>query len=335
MIDATGDAAPQGTPGAAPGSALGAALNAAESQRLGSDGAALFERLLQRLAYTLQTLPDKPEETPGSALRCLWQHAAGRPMSPDLALESELDALDAHGRAALERLIERRIAGVPLAHLSGRQRFMGLEMLAGPQALIPRRETELLARAAVDALRGEVLAVRDRAVALDVCTGCGNVALALANSDPRVRVLASDLSEEAVALAHRNAVHLGLDDRVELRAGDLLAPFDEPAFHRTVDVLTCNPPYISTKKMETMPGEIVGHEPRLAFDGGALGVRILQRLIREAPKFLREGGFLLFEVGLGQGPAVMQRMSASGDYTRIDGIQDREGQVRAVVARCR
>jgi release factor glutamine methyltransferase len=84
-----------------------------------------------------------------------------------------------------------------------------------------------------------------------------------------------------------------------------------------------------------MPGEIVGHEPRLAFDGGALGVRILQRLIREAPKFLREGGFLLFEVGLGQGPAVMQRMSAGGDYTRIDGVQDREGQVRAVVARCR
>jgi release factor glutamine methyltransferase len=293
----------------------------------------LFARLRAEIASRLQTLPDKPEETPDSTLRCLWHLAGGRAMSPDLALETPLAPLDAAGRAELDRLIAQRLDGTPLAHLSGRQRFMGLELLASPEALIPRRETEMLARAAIDTLRDRVLASRDAALALDVCTGCGNVAVAMAHSDARVKVLASDLSPEAVDLARRNVAHLGLQSRVELQVGDLLEPFDRPQWHRAVDVITCNPPYISTKKMETMPGEIVGHEPRLAFDGGALGVRILQRLVRDAPKLLREGGWLLFEVGLGQGPAVMHRMTSSGDYAEIGSVSDHAGQIRSVYAR--
>ena len=234
---------------------------------------------------------------------------------------------------SLERFVEQRISGVPLAHLSGRQRFMGLELLAGPQALIPRRETELLARAAIDTLRNQVLAEQGQATVIDACTGCGNLTVAMAHADPRSQVFASDLSVDAVDLARRNVEHLCLGAQVELRVGDLLQPFDEPRFHRAVDIITCNPPYISTKKVETMPSEIIGFEPRLAFDGGALGVRLLQRLIREAPRHLREGGWLLVELGLGQGPAVMQRMSGTGGYTQVAGLADRDGQVRVVVAR--
>lgn len=293
----------------------------------------LFARLHADIARRLQTLPDKPEETPDSTLRCLWHLAGGRAMSVDLAVETPLAPLDAAGQAALERLIAQRLDGIPLAHLSGRQRFMGLELLASPEALIPRRETEMLARAAIETLRERVLAARDAALALDVCTGCGNVAVAMAHSDPRIKVLAADLSPEAVDLARRNVEHLGLQSRVELRVGDLLEPFDQPQWQRAVDVITCNPPYISTKKMETMPGEIVGHEPRLAFDGGALGVRILQRLVRDAPKLLREGGWLLFEVGLGQGPAVIHRMKSSGEYAEIGSVADHAGQIRSVYAR--
>jgi release factor glutamine methyltransferase len=310
-------------------------MNALEPQGLDAVGLELFERVHGELASALETLPDKPEETPDSTLRCLWHLASGTRLSPGKAVEVPLPHLDADMRAELQRLVAQRMSGVPLAHLSGRQRFMGLELLASPQALIPRRETELLAQAAIDTLRDRILSGQAGATVMDACTGCGNVAVAMAHSDPRVKVYAADLSEEAVDLARANVEHLGLLTQVELRAGDLLAPFDEPAFHRQVDLITCNPPYISTKKMETMAEEIIGHEPRLAFDGGALGVRILQRLIRDAPKLLRSGGWLLFEVGLGQGPAVMHRMSGTGDYDEMRGVTDREGQIRAVIARRR
>jgi release factor glutamine methyltransferase len=295
---------------------------------------ALFAHLRGRIEVALQTLPDKPEETAESALRCLWHLACGNPMSADAAIEVPLEPLTPEARTLLDRLVEQRMSGVPLAHLSGRQRFMGLELLAGPQALIPRRETELLARAAIDTLRNQILAEQREAAVIDACTGCGNLAVAMAHANPRVKVFASDLSSEAVELARRNVDHLALGAQVELRIGDLLQPFDEPRFHRTVDLITCNPPYISTGKMDSMPSEIIGFEPRLAFDGGALGVRILQRLIREAPRLLRAGGWLLFEVGLGQGPAVMQRMKGAGAYSQIHGVVDHDGQVRAVTACC-
>jgi release factor glutamine methyltransferase len=308
-------------------------MNDSESQLLGSVGGDLFRMLYDRLEHGLQTLPDKPEETADSTLRCLWHLAAGNPLSPDAAVEQPLHALTAEMQSSLLRLVEQRISGIPLGHLCGHQRFMGLELLAGPQALIPRRETELLARAVMDTLRNRVLPDSGRATVVDTCTGCGNLAVAIASADPRVKVFASDLSADAIELARRNVEHLGLGAQVELRVGDLLQPFDEPRFHRALDVIVCNPPYISSRKLETMPGEIIGFEPRLAFDGGPLGVRILQRLIREAPSLLREGGWLLFEVGLGQGPAVMQRMSGAGGYSEISGVTDAEGQVRAVRAR--
>ena len=115
-----------------------------------------------------------------------------------------------------------------------------------------------------------------------------------------------------------------------LRVGDLIAPFDVDGLRGEVDLLTCNPPYISTGRMAEMPTEIVGHEPALAFDGGPLGVRILSRLIREAPKLLRDGGWLAFEVGLGQGSAVEQRLLRSGDYMHVDRVMDPP----AMCARC-
>jgi len=135
--------------------------------------------------------------------------------------------------------------------------------------------------------------------AIDVCTGCGNLALAMAHYEPRAMVYGADLSEDAIGLAQRNVHFLGLQDRVQVRCGDLLGPFNEQAFYGRVDLLVCNPPYISSGKLETLPSEIIAYEPRLAFDGGPFGVRILQRLMREAPRYLRFGGWLAFEVGLG------------------------------------
>lgn len=291
-----------------------------------------FDARCGDLAQRLTLLPDKPQETAEATLKVLWWLAAGEPMSVECAEErTGLPELDVSASARLDELVARRLGGVPLAHLSGRQRFMGLEMLAGPDALIPRRETELLAGAALDLLK-EITARTSDARVIDVCTGSGNLALSLAAGAPNARVFASDLSAEAVALARRNGEHLGLAQRVDWRVGDLLEPFDEPAMHGTVDLLVCNPPYISSQRVDTLPNEIIGFEPRLAFDGGALGVRILQRLVREAPRYLRKGGWLAFEVGLGQGPAVLKRLSASGQFSQQRSVADVHGDIRAVLA---
>lgn len=307
-------------------------LSVDEASRLGQSAIQLYQSLRDRLATGLFLLPDKPEESAAGTLRTLWHLAAGRRLSARAAATHGLAPLDDAGVTTLHGLIERRLAGVPLAHLTERQQFLGLEMLAGPDALIPRYETKLLANAALRLL-AHVLAERSRALVLDVCTGCGNIALALAHRQPAARVHASDLSPQAVELARRNAKFLGMAERVKLRTGDLLEPFESAEFLGNVDLLTCNPPYISTKKLEAMPKEIGNHEPRIAFDGGPLGVRILQRLVREAPRFLRPGGWLAFEVGLGQGLAVHNRLKVSGSYASVVEVPDGNGDVRVLMAK--
>ncbi len=308
-----------------------ALLSPADQQALGESACRLFADKLGQLTQALSTLPDKPEETPASALRVLWLAAAGLKMSVAQAGTHALVALDEAQARQLDVLIAQRVTGVPLAHITGFQRFMGLELIAGPQALIPRAETALLGEAALAHVRAAA-DERGHALVIDVCTGSGNLAAALAHGEPRAVVHAADLSEEAVALARRNIVHLGLGERLHAHCGDFLTPFASAAFLGQVDVLVCNPPYISSGKVKAMPEEIASHEPELAFDGGPFGIRMLQRLMKEAPAYLRPGGWLAFELGLGQGPAVLQWLAKMPAYARVETRADAEGQIRVVQA---
>ncbi len=292
-----------------------------------------FEHLCEQLAAAVTFLADKPEENPETTLRGLWHTAAGVPKSAQLAAREPLPTLDAAGHVVLKKLIEQRINGLPLAHITQRQRFMELEMLAGPEALVPRRETELLGNAAVSAVQ-QVASEQPQVIVVDICTGSGNVALAIAQRVPNAQVFAADLSEEAVLLARRNAQHLGLNARAQFFAGDLLAPFETEQFLGKVDVLTCNPPYINSAKVEHMPSEIAAHEPKLAFDGGPFGIAILMRLLQEAPKFVRPGGWLVFEVGLGQGPGLVKRLEKMSPFHSVSTIVDENNAIRAISVRC-
>lgn len=306
-------------------------LRLEEAERLDATALACLSAAHEALA-AVEALPDKPEDTTVAAARALWCLAGGQRWSAMAALQHALPSLNAAQRKHFGALVQQRLAGVPLAHLTERQRFMGLELLAGPGALIPRHETQLLAEAAAGRLE-EAARWRGDALAVDVCTGSGNVALAMAVRVPAARVCAADLSVDAVALARRNVQHLGLQARVEVQEGDLLAPFDIPEFIGAVDVLTCNPPYISSGRVPAMAAEIALHEPSLAFDGGPLGVRILQRLLREGPRFLRPGGWLVFEVGAGQGPGVMRRLSSGAGFGELRSVSDDDGDIRVVLAR--
>ncbi|MFZ3089499.1 MAG: peptide chain release factor N(5)-glutamine methyltransferase [Nitrospirota bacterium] len=292
----------------------------------------LYKELFARVSSELKTLLDKPEETPEGTLNALWHAAAGEPKSVQLSNEFELPHLNDEAVSKLYKLVEQRLAGIPLAHLTGRQRFMGIELLSGREALIPRKETELLGYAALNVLR-EMSRQSDKATVIDVCTGSANLAIALAFYEPKAHIFASDISDEAVGLASRNVSYLGLENRVKVLKGDLLAPFDSEAFYGNIDLLTCNPPYISSAKVDKMPEEIAKYEPQLAFDGGVFGIKILQRFISEAPRFLRKGGWLAFEVGLGQGAAIMSRLSKEKNFADLQSVKDESGEIRVILAR--
>jgi len=289
----------------------------------------LYTQYLAHLESSLSLLPDKPEETARSTLNALWHLAAGNRYSVDKADQTTLPELDEAALGALAELIMHRVNGKPLAHLTQRQQFMQLEFIVGPEALVPRKETEILATTASDLLT-TLLQQQDDAVVLDVCTGAGNIALCLAHFHPNTKVFAADLSPEAIELANRNRSHLQLESRVEFFAGDLLEPFANDKYFGKVDLLTCNPPYISSGKLDKMPGEIAQHEPELAFNGGPFGLNIVGRVLKEAPQYLKPGGWLVFEVGLGQGEPLHKRLSRNPDYKEIRVMQDQNGNIRVL-----
>ena len=190
-----------------------------------------------------------------------------------------------------------RAGSIVAAQQSGRQLFCGLELLAAPGALVPRAETELLARTALSLLPSP----RERDPRLvDMCCGSGNLACYLAHEARSAQVWAADLTAPCVELARRNAAHLELKDRVHVLQGDLWDALHDLELEGTIDLVVCNPPYISTGKLEGESAGLLDHEPREAFDGGPYGLSIHQRVISGAPRFLRVGGWLCFEFGLGQ-----------------------------------
>jgi len=290
----------------------------------------LFTELLKKLAANWNGLPDKPDETPETTLRALWTYAARKNEHPG-QMDGGLETLEPDMIAWLTNLVDQRISGTPLAYLTGRQTYLGLDFLASPDAMIPRKETELLGHSALE--RARLLASeRGDLWGMDLCTGSGNVVLALLHYVPEYQAVAADISQNAVGLAERNARMLGLEKRVQFFAGDLFAPFSGPEHEHAYDLITCNPPYIATANAEKMAQEISQFEPREAFDGGPFGVKIIMRLIREAPRFLKPASWLIFEVGLGQGEGLQRIIEKSSDFQKVENRAGDNGQIRVLLA---
>lgn len=206
--------------------------------------------------------------------------------------------------------------------------FMELELLAAPGTLVPRPETELLGHAALAALRG-----RAAPRVIDMCCGSGNLACAIARRVPAARVWASDLADACVALARRNAAFTCVQERVLVAQGDLFAGLAGLELEGSIDAVVCNPPYISQAKLAGERSVLLQHEPREAFDGGPYGLSIQSRVVKEALPFLRPGGVLLFEIGLGQGRQVRTLFERTRAYEELQSISNAEGVVRVVGGR--
>ncbi|WP_011582188.1 MULTISPECIES: N5-glutamine methyltransferase family protein [Chelativorans] len=208
-------------------------------------------------------------------------------------------------------------------------RFMGIELELAPDVLVPREETELLGRSAVDLLKG----MAGSPIVIDMCCGSGNLALGIAAAVPAARLWASDLTESTVSLARRNAERLGLLDRVKVVQGDLFSGLADEGLEGRVDFVVSNPPYISTSRLETDRAHLLENEPREAFDGGPYGLSIHQRLVREAPTFLKRGGWLAFEFGEGQERQVAILLKRAGMYEEPRFASDQAGKPRVAIAR--
>jgi release factor glutamine methyltransferase len=208
---------------------------------------------------------------------------------------------------------------------------MGIELICDSRALIPRKETEILGTSALNICR-ELAAKKAELIIMDVCCGSGNLGLAMATQVNNARVYSSDLSSDAVKLTNENIEFLKLNERVTATQSDLFGSFQSDDYWHKIDLIVCNPPYISSSKVLKMNPEIANNEPSLAFDGGMIGLKIIQNLIKEAPQFLNPNGWLIFEVGLGQGPFVIQILERSEQYKQINPVSDHSGNIRVIAA---
>lgn len=229
--------------------------------------------------------------------------------------------LSAAEQAAFASVVARAAAGEPLAYLLGWREFYGLTFEVNPHVLVPRPETELL----VDLARA-----RHPRRALDVGTGSGCIAVALAVHVPEVEITALDVSPEALALARRNAATHGVAERVHFVQSDLLAALaavanPAPPF----DLLCANLPYIDTAELRALP--VSAHEPALALDGGPGGLVLIERLLAQAPPYLKPGAALLLEIGATQDAAALALAQAAFPAAEVRVERDLAGLDRVVV----
>jgi release factor glutamine methyltransferase len=224
--------------------------------------------------------------------------------------------------ATYRGLLDRRAAHEPTAYIVGVREFYGMDVRVTPAALIPRPETEALVEAVI-------AFARERASPplsiVDVGTGAGGIAIALAANLPEARVIATDQSVEALALARENADRNVVGARIDFRQGDLLEPLDQP-----VDVIAANLPYVTTNQWKGLPPELRENEPRLALDGGSDGLDLIRRLLRDAPARLAPGGAIFCEVGDDHSEAILEYANGVFPGARIEMAPDLAGTPRVL-----
>lgn len=228
--------------------------------------------------------------------------------------------LTAAERARFRELIRQRRAGVPLQYLLGEVEFMGLPLRVDRRALIPRPETEELVELILRELGPQGKAGLQ---ILELGTGSGAIAIALAHSLPESWLMATDISAPALGLARENAARNGVEARIAFLESDWFA-----AVEARFDLIVANPPYVSQEETARLPREVRQHEPRSAWDGGEEGLEALRRIITEAPSYLRSGGRLYLEIGAGQAARVRSLALACAAYEEMEVFRDLNGRER-------
>jgi release factor glutamine methyltransferase len=232
------------------------------------------------------------------------------------------DPIEPAQAARFAAMVARRAQREPIAYILGHKEFYGLDLVVDRRALIPRPETEILVELALRAMKS---VAHPTPLVADAGTGCGAVALAMALHAPHAHFEAIDISPDALALGQLNAKRLNLQDRVEFKLGDLLAPLQA-----RVDIVTANLPYIPRQRLNQMPREIRHYEPRIALDGGPDGLEVIRRFLSQVPTHVARSAIVFFEISEEQGPDAVNLAAALFPTAVVELHPDPEGLDRVV-----
>ncbi|HZT81881.1 MAG TPA: peptide chain release factor N(5)-glutamine methyltransferase [Gemmataceae bacterium] len=277
------------------------------------------------LDWTAKFLAQKGSESPRLDTEVLLAHALG---CERIQLYTRYDEeASEEARQKFRELIRKRVEGCPVAYLVGRKEFFSLRFEVGPAVLIPRPDTECVVVECLRLAKG-----LPEPAALDIGTGSGAIAVAVARQHKGAKVTATDLSAEALAVARRNAERHGVAGRVRFLQGDLFGPVPPG---KQFDLILSNPPYIATEDLPKLPVGVRDYEPRLALDGGPGGYAVFDRLIDQARDRLKPGGYLIVEIGSPQEAEARKRIGAYGEYELGPTVKDGSGHPRVLLARRR
>ncbi len=227
-------------------------------------------------------------------------------------------------------LIRKRCKGVPLQYLMRETCFYGLKLHVEKGVFIPRPETEVLVEKIIDLVRENI---RKPARILELCTGSGNISVALTKNLQYCRIMSSDISPQALVIARRNAKTHGLETRIEFSQGDLfLAVSEINGFSDRFDIIIANPPYITRQELKNLPQD-VGHEPQNALDGGDDGLLFYKKIISGVKPYLKNGGYIVFEFGDRQQQSIKEIICSSQLFEKPFFFSDLNGIIRFVIAR--
>ena len=224
----------------------------------------------------------------------------------------------------VESMTQRRLAGEPVAYITGSWEFYGVELDVTRDVLIPRPDTEVLVKAAVTLFSGR----NGRPRILDLCAGSGCIGCALAVQMPGAKIILADNDLKALAVCRQNVAKNRLENRVLCVEAD--ATKKPPMLMGKFDLLVCNAPYIPTAEIETLDSSVKDYEPTAALDGGADGLDIIRAVLKLWRSVLKENGVMMLEIGEGQAQTVMELMRAAG-FAGVRALQDNAGTERVIV----
>lgn len=275
----------------------------------------------------------------------LENHVPSAQLAADLLLMHVLDRDRAyiHSHPEIElspkiaekyfRLIAERTAGKPTQYITGHQEFWGLDFEVSPDVLIPRPETEHLVEAVLDLSARQGVTKNERLRIVDVGTGSGCIALALASEFPRALIFGADISRPALVVASTNALRLAMPERVKFLESDLLSRFLDADFLSSFDFVVSNPPYVARADWDKVQREVRDFEPRLAWGDLEHGDEMYRRLFPQALQVLKPGGHVVVEIGYNMRNAVLTLLEPQPAWTNVEVRPDLAGIPRVVIAR--
>ncbi len=283
-------------------------------------------QILEVIKKTTPYFEKQGIESPRLTIELLLAHLLKKKRM-DLYLEFERE-LDEATLVKLREMVKRRVAGEPLQYITGEVEFCGLKLLVDKRVLIPRPETELLVEAVAKRLKAESGERKAGAKIVEVGTGSGCIAIALAKKLPEAEITAVDVSPEALEVARGNGKLHQVEKNVRFLESDLLQALPDSF---VVEAIVSNPPYIADGELAKLPKEVRDFEPVRALAAGEDGLKVIRRLVMDAKRILSPSGFMALEIGAGQRVAVEEIFGQQG-FVVVEVVKDLQGHERVIVA---